>query len=273
MANPGQLPIQDGSEVPLPISIGTPVGSPRSRSGHSAHNLPQLETVMNQAYFYQQFQRNEYAFNPTLQTLHVATHGPAITSLVEETAERRHREVLGQTELQARRLQEALVLQEREEIARTKLAVGHEAAEYRQRCNQEATANCTSEEYKRVMDQNLRQSISNKDREIQQLRDEALVRDQHQAAQVQELQNMVHQQVAANQKLQQLLESNCRIPSNVHQVQSETADPIVVKPPKLQQLYHPQGLLLSVSPMFTVFSIACQCHQVQTLAQLSFLIP
>ena len=64
-------------------------------------------------------------------------------------------EILGQTELEARRLQEALVLQEREEIARTKMAVGHEAAEYRQRCNQEAeleinrrqaTANCTIEE-------------------------------------------------------------------------------------------------------------------------------
>ena len=96
------------------------------------------------------------------------------------------------------------------------MAVGHEAAEYRQRCNQEAeleihrrqaTANCTLEEYKRAMDQNLRQSISNKDREIQQLHDEALVRDQRQTAQIQELQNMVHQQAAANQKLQQLLES------------------------------------------------------------------
>jgi len=132
-----------------------------------------------------------------LQTLHVTTHDPAITSLVEETAERRRREVLGQTELEAKRLQEALVLQEREEIARAKMAVGHEAAEYRQRCNQEAeleihrrqaTANCTLEEYKRAMDQNLGQSISNQDREIQQLHDEALVRDQRQTAQVQELQ-------------------------------------------------------------------------------------
>ena len=164
MANLGR----DGADIPLPKSIGTPIGSPRSRSGHSSHNLLQLETrtnasqdgastvmcvedaarkgmpsppainVMNQANLYQQIQRNEFAYNPTLQTLHVTTHDPAITSLVEETAERRHREVLGQTELEARRLQEALVLQEREEIARTKTAVGHEAAEYRQKFNQEA---------------------------------------------------------------------------------------------------------------------------------------
>eukprot|EP00434_Breviolum_minutum_P019296 symbB.v1.2.017007.t1/scaffold1315.1/size126884/1 len=59
-----------------------------------------------------------------------------------------------------------------------------EAAEYMQKCNQEAeieitrrqaSAQNTVEEYKRVMDQNLRQCISNKDREIQQLRDEARV--------------------------------------------------------------------------------------------------
>ena len=193
---------------------------------------PVAINVMNQANLYQQLQRNEFAYNPTLQTLHVTTHDPAITSLVEETVERRHREVLGQTEPEARRLQEALVLQEREEIARTKMAVGHEAAEFRQRCNQEAeleinrrqaTANCTIEEYKRVMDQNLRQSISSKDREIQQLREEALVREHQRNVQIQELQSMIQQQAAANSKLQQMLESSLRVPANVHQVQSETA--------------------------------------------------
>ena len=280
-ANSGNLPIQDGSEVPLPIVISTPGNSPRSRSGHSAHDLLQIEThnsasqdggstvmyvdeaaregeprpvalnQMNQMNLYQQFQRNEYAYNPTLQALHITTHDPAITSLVEETAERRHREVMGQTELEARRLQEALMHQEREEIARTRQAVGQEAAEYRQKCNQEAefeihrrqaSANNTIEEYKRVMDQNLRQSISNKDREIQQLRDEALVRDQHQNAKIQELQNMVQQQAAANQKLQQLLESSLRIPSNVHQVQSETADPIGSQTAKASAVVPPPGI-------------------------------
>ena len=124
------------------------------------------------------------------------------------------------------------MLQEREEIAR-KMAVGHEAAEYRQRCNQEAeleinrrqaSANCTIEEYKRVMDQNLRQSISSKDREIQQLREEALVREhQRNDVQIQELQSMIQHQAAANSKLQQMLESSLRVPANVPQVQSETA--------------------------------------------------
>ena len=122
--------------------------------------------------------------------------------------------------------------QEREEVARTKAVVGHEAAEYRQRCNQETeleinrrqlSAHSTMEEYKRVMDQNLRQSISSKDREIQQVREEALIRDQHRTAQIQELQNMIQQQAAANSKLQQMLESSLRAPANVHPVQSETA--------------------------------------------------
>lgn len=113
---------------------------------------PVALNVMNQSNLYQQFQRNEFAYNPTLQTLHVTTHDPAITSFVEETAERRHREVMGHTELEARRLQEAPLHQGRGEIARTRQAVGQEAAEYRQKCNQEAeleihrsqaSANCT----------------------------------------------------------------------------------------------------------------------------------
>ena len=96
MANLGR----DGADIPLPISIETPIGSPRS------HNLLQLETrtnasqdgastvmrvkdaaregmpspvainVLNQANLYQQIQRNEFAYNPTLQTLHVTTHDP-----------------------------------------------------------------------------------------------------------------------------------------------------------------------------------------------------
>ena len=285
MANLGQ----HAADVPLPIAISTPNESPRSRSGHSSHNQFQLETrtnasqdgnstVMyaedapregvpntvavnmmnqfNQSNLYQQIQHNEYAFSPTLQTLNVVTHDPAITSLVEETAERRHREVLGNTELEAQRLQDALLLQEREEIARTRLAVGQEAAEYMQKCNQEAeieinrrqaSAQNTVEEYKRVMDQNLRQCISNKDREIQQLRDEARVRDHQRNLQIQELQNMIQQQAAANSKLQQMLESSLRIPANVHPVQSETAatanaDPLANQTAKSPPMTAPPGI-------------------------------
>ena len=73
------------------------------------------------------------------------------------------------------------------------------------------------------MDQNLRQSISSKDREIQQLREEALVREHQHNVQIQELQSMIHQQAAANSKLQQMLESSLQAPANVHQVHSETA--------------------------------------------------
>ena len=285
MANLGQ----DAASVPLPIVISTPTNSPRSRSGHSSHNQFQIETrtdasqdgnstVMyaedapregvpntvavnmmnqfNQSNLYQQIQHNEYAFNPTLQTLNVVTHDPAITSLVEETAERRHREVLGNTELEAKRLQDALLLQERQEIARTRLAVGQEAAEYMQKCNQEAeieitrrqaSAQNTVEEYKRVMDQNLRQCISNKDREIQQLRDEARVRDHQRNLQIQELQNMIQQQAVANSKLQQMLESSLRIPANVHPVQSETAatastDPLANQTAKSPPMTAPPGI-------------------------------
>ena len=163
---------------------------------------------------------------------------------------------MGNTELEAKRLQDALLLQEREEIARTRLAVGQEAAEYMPKCNQEAeieinrrqaSAHNTVEEYKRVMDQNLRQCISNKDREIQQLRDEARVRDHQRNLQIQQLQNMIQQQATANSKLQQMLENSLRILANVHTVQSETAatasaDPLANQTAKSPPMVAPPGI-------------------------------
>ena len=52
-----------------------------------------------------------------------------------------------------------------------------------------------------MIDQNLRQSISSRDQETQQLREEALMRDQMQSAEITQLRNMVQQQAIANEKL------------------------------------------------------------------------
>eukprot|EP00434_Breviolum_minutum_P040025 symbB.v1.2.035557.t1/scaffold4818.1/size34747/1 len=85
------------------------------------------------------------------------------------------------------------------------------------------------------------------DREIQQLRDEARVRDHQRNLQIQELQNMIQQQAVANSKLQQMLESSLRIPANVHPVQSETAatastDPLANQTAKSPPMTAPPGI-------------------------------
>ena len=253
MANPGPLPIAD---EPATIPINTPNETPRSRSGHASNNPHQLETrtiasmsgdstvlydveaaregvpnnatlnLMCQANLQQNFQRNEFT---TCPTLNVVTHDPRITEMVESAAEARHQQVVGQIEMQAHNLQEALLVRENEELMRAREVMSSEAAQMREQLTREAedeiyrqqrNANATVEDYKRVMDRNLRQSISSKDQELIQLREEALLREQRQNAEIQDLRNLVQQQAAANEKLQQMLQQSLRIPANANVVET-----------------------------------------------------
>ncbi len=183
---------------------------------------------MCQANLQQNFQRNEFT---TCPTLNVVTHDPRINEMVENAAEARHQQVLGQVEMEAQHLQEALRMREREELKRTRDIMSREAAQMREQLTREAedeiyrqqrNASTTVEDYKRVIDRNLRQSISNKDQELHQLREEALLRDQRQSAEIQDLRNLVQQQAAANEKLQQMLQESLRIPRNVNTVETAT---------------------------------------------------
>ncbi len=167
---------------------------PVTGEGMPAHATMNL---MYQANVQQNFQRNEITAHPTLN---VVTHDPRIIELVEQAAEARHREAVGHVEMTAMHLQDALKAPEYEEMQRTRELMGQETAELRGKCAREAEygiqrqqqcVNSTIEEYKRVIDQNLRQSISCKDQELQQLREEALLRDQGQSVEIIELRNMV----------------------------------------------------------------------------------
>ena len=103
----------------------------------------------------------------------VVTHDPRITEMVESAAEARHQQVVSQIEIQAQSLQEALRIRENEELMRAREVMSNEAMQMRELvtreaeneiCRQQRNANATVEDYKRVMDNNLRQSISSKDR-------------------------------------------------------------------------------------------------------------
>ena len=255
MADPGPLPIAD---QPAIVPISTPEDTPRSRSGHASHISHPHDTrtvasmsgestvmydaeaaregvpsnanlnIMCQSNLQQNFQRNEFTTNPTLN---VVTHDPRITEMVESAAEARHQQVIGQMEIQAQNLQEALKNREHEELMRAREVMSTEAMQMRELvtreaedeiCRQQRNANATVEDYKRVMDRNLRQSISNKDQELNQMREEALLREQRQNAEIQDLRNLVQQQAAANEKLQQMLQQSLRIPPNANIVETAT---------------------------------------------------
>ena len=71
---------------------------PLGRVGHRLANLNQMNV-------HNTFQHNVHIDNPQVnfveQNLHLHAHDPAMTSLVETTAELRHREVLAQAEAHA----------------------------------------------------------------------------------------------------------------------------------------------------------------------------
>ena len=134
MANPANLPIED---VPI-IDISTPPESEKSRSLRERRHLPPLQNAVvpshagfnhrgfvpqapreggpqtrsvNQMNVHNTFQHNVHVDNPQMnfleQNVHVHAQDPRVTSLVEATAELRHKEVLAQTEAQAEAIHRA----------------------------------------------------------------------------------------------------------------------------------------------------------------------
>ena len=129
MAHPGTLPI---CNLPFSVEVGTPPSSDKSRSLRERRHLPPLSNAvvpshvgfnhrgfvpqaareggpptrqMNQMNVHNTFQHNVHVDNPQVnfveQSVHLHSHDPAMTSLVETTAELRHREVLAQAEAHA----------------------------------------------------------------------------------------------------------------------------------------------------------------------------
>ena len=67
--------------------------------------------MMYQANLQKNFQCNEFTTNPTLN---VVTHDPRTTEMIESAAEARHKQVIGQVEIDAMHLQDALRSRENE---------------------------------------------------------------------------------------------------------------------------------------------------------------
>ena len=259
MANPGALPISD---TPFSVDISTPTGSDKSRSLRDRRHLPPLSNAivpshvgfnhhgyvpqaareggpptrqLNQMNVHNTFHHNVQMDNPQVnfveQNLHVHSHDPAMTSLVETAAELRHREVLAHTEAQAEathtakteELKEALRVREGIESQRALDAIRikeqellNMGAQYKENLKHEAHEHVRFREaqmnekiqaYQRVIDANLRQSLSSKEQEILELKRQAEEDRRVQNDRITQLEHMVQAQMQHNLKLQSMLDS------------------------------------------------------------------
>ena len=259
MANPGNLPI---SNTPFTIDISTPPGSDKSRSLRERRHLPPMGNAivpshvgfnhrgyvpqaareggpptrqLNQMNVHNTFHHNVQMDNPQVnfveQNLHVHSHDPAMTSLVETAAELRHREVLAHTEAQAEaihtakteELKEALRVREGIESQRALDAIRikeqellNVGAQYKENLKHEAHEHIRFREaqmsekiqaYQRVIDANHRQSLSSKEQEILELKKQAEEERRIQNDRITQLEQIVQAQMQLNLKLQSMLDS------------------------------------------------------------------
>ena len=259
MANPGNLPI---SNTPFNFDISTPPSSDKSRSLRERRHLPPMGNAivpshvgfnhrgyvpqaareggpptrqLNQMNVHNTFHHNVQMDNPQVnfveQNLHVHSHDPAMTSLVETAAELRHREVLAHTEAQAEavhaakteELKEALRVREGIESQRALDAIRikeqellNAGAQYKENLQHEAHEHVRFREaqmnekiqaYQRVIDANHRQSLSSKEQEILELKRAAEEERRVQNERIAQLEHMVQAQMQHNLKLQSMLDS------------------------------------------------------------------
>ena len=190
---------------------------------------------LNQMNVHNTFHHNVQMDNPQVnfveQNLHVHSHDPAMTSLVETAAELRHREVLARTEAQAEaihtakteELKEALRVREGIESQRALDAIRikeqellNVGAQYKENLKHEAHEHVRFREaqmnekiqaYQRVIDANHRQSLSSKEQEILELKRQAEEERRVQNDRITQLEQMVQAQMQHNLKLQSMLDS------------------------------------------------------------------
>eukprot|EP00435_Cladocopium_sp_Y103_P051725 s387_g16.t1 len=259
MAHPVTLPI---SNSPFSVDISTPPASDKSRSLRERRSLPPLQNAvapshvgfnhrgfvpeapreggpmsrsMNQWNVTNHFQENVHVDNPQVnfvnQSVHLHFQDPAMTSLVEATAEIRHREILIQAESRAQamhdvrteELVEALRAHESNEQQRVKAVIqsnedvlNREGHLYRETIKHEAQEHIRLQQahmhekvqaYQRVVDANHRQSISNKEMEIQELKRKAEEDRRVQNVRITQLEQLVQTQMQHNLKLQSMIDS------------------------------------------------------------------
>ena len=209
----------EAADVPIPTEVATP--SERSRSDVRERSLAERRTVqsgvvashrgfepfasreglpqnpnhpggsatMNQAVLLQQLQQIQN------NQMTVNTHDPHVTQLVEEVAESRHREAMIETESRVNQMVSELGARVRAEeaSAREQMRSMMHQAESRENA-QKGYFLEQSEEYKRVLDNHLRQSVATKDLQMNEMRDQFRVHSERKDQQVAKLEAIIQAQ-------------------------------------------------------------------------------
>ena len=141
---------------------------------------------MNNTLNLQQVQQNE---------VHVNMHDPAITQMVEQVAEARHRETMINTEhmMQSMMSEMSGRLQAEEQAASARMSHLMTLAESREHQFREEFTQ-QGEMYKRVLDGNARQSNATKDQQLKSLKDHYERQDEHRKMQLSQMESIIKQQ-------------------------------------------------------------------------------
>ena len=164
---------------------GMPAGSHHVQSNKLEvhhHEMTEVNNTMN----LQQVQNNE---------VYVNSHDPAITQMVEQVAEARHREAMANTESMMQSMVSEMSgrFHAEEQAASARMQQMMLLAESRENQFREELAQ-QGEVYKRVLDGNARQSNATKDQQIQSLRDHYERQDEHRRMQMSQLESIIKQQ-------------------------------------------------------------------------------
>ena len=212
---------------------GMPAGSHHVQSNRLEvhhHETTEVNNTMN----LQQVQNNE---------VYVNSHDPAITQMVEQVAEARHREALANTESMMQSMVSEMSgrFHAEEQAASARMQQMMLLAESREGQFREELAQ-QGEEYKRVLDGNARQSNATKDQQIQSLRDHYERQDEARRMQMSQLESIIKQQSeqikaqqlqteSMNMRMTKLLDAMGPLPAPI--VQTSTA----VIPPSTEVKY------------------------------------
>ena len=155
----------------------------------------------------QQVQNNE---------VHMNLHDPAVTQMVEQVAEARHREVVASTENAMRLMVSEMSgrFHAEEQAASARMSHLMTLAESREHQFREELTQ-QGEMYKRVLDGNARQSNATKDQQLKSLKDHYERQDEHRKMQLSQLESIIQQQSEQIKAQQLQTESmNMRIPEH-----------------------------------------------------------
>ena len=202
-ASPSERSRSDKREViALTSNVAVLPHGDATRFSHRGYNIHATREGMPSGSDHMPTVKNEFHSTNTMnlnQTqnnqVHVNTHDPAITQMIEQVAEARHREAFANTESAVKSMVSELNhrFHTEEEAASDRMHQMMMLAERRETRFREELAQ-QGEEYKRVLDGNARQSNATKDQQLNLMKQHYERQDEARLAQMMQMESIIQQQ-------------------------------------------------------------------------------